>query len=71
MTYSKAFNSKDNKYLYFFRDRKQTAIEDKDWLKHHNGENRVHYDAVFKDKQSEFGTILLESDLELPSLNGL
>lgn len=63
--FSKVYCPKCNRHLYFFRNRNQAAIEEKDWLRHHNGETKAYDDSAYKDKMLEFGTILLESDLDM------
>ena len=53
-----------SKWLYAFRDSEKAAAEEKAWLKNAM-ENGTFDDGEFKRKQRSFGTIVLESDLEL------
>jgi hypothetical protein len=63
ITYKKAV-MKGGKYLYSFRDSRKAAKEEKDYLirRQKNGD---YSDEEFKTKQEEFGTIVLESDVDL------
>lgn len=54
-----------NKWLYSFRDVNMASKEEKDWLKRAKANNN--YDNnIFLQKQKSFGTLVLESDIELP-----
>ena len=54
-----------NKWLYSFRDARRSAKEEQDWLK--RAKKKGNYDLeTLKEKQRVFGTIVLESDLDMP-----
>ena len=55
-----------NKWLYSFRDSSKAAQEERDWLRRAK-ENGTYSLEAFREKQSTFGTIVLESDLDLPA----
>lgn len=53
-----------SKWLYSFRDAARAAKEEKDWL--HRARKNSTYDLdSFREKQKSFGTVVLESDLDL------
>ena len=65
ITYRKEKCSGTNKWLYSFRSSAKAAGEEQDWLRRAKKEGT--YDLeVLQKKQKSFGTIILESDLDLP-----
>lgn len=65
ITYRKEECTGTNKWLYSFRDSRKAAKEESDWLR------RAKKTGTYKlkdlrEKQQTFGTIVLESDLNLP-----
>ncbi len=62
--YKTAYDEGDGKYLYSFRDTAQAHKEDYAWLSH-SQKDRVFSNALYLEEWSGFGTILLESDLDL------
>ena len=67
ITYNKQYDSKENKYYYSFRDLKKAAIEESDWLKQAIKKKNYSLKTLEK-KRKYFGTIVLESDLDLDSV---
>lgn len=65
ITYKKAKAKDTEKWYYSFRDSEMASDEEFGWLKKANKKSSFDSDK-FKDKQQEFGTIVLESDLDLP-----
>ena len=66
ITFRKEKCSGIDKWLYSFRDASRAAVEERDWLRKARKEGN--YDGeVFRGKQRGFGTIVLESDLDLPA----
>ena len=64
ITYRKEKCSGVNKWLYSFRDVRRAAKEEQDWLK--RAKKKETYDLeILREKQSVFGTIVLECDLDL------
>ena len=62
--YRKIKCEKSNKWLYSFRDTNRASIEEKDYLR--NAKRKGTYtDENYKIKQQSFGTVVLESDLDL------
>lgn len=62
--YKKVKLKHKNKWLYSFRDPARAAIEENDWLNRHRGEK---YDlAEYQKKKELFGTVVFESDVDLP-----
>ena len=63
VTYKKVKYDNENKWLYSFRDANRASIEEKDWLKH--AKKKGDYDnTTLRKKQQQFGTVILESDLD-------
>ena len=63
ITYRKAKVSSDH-YLYSFRNSSTASKEEKDYLSREKRKGTYSFDA-FREKQKEFGTIVLESDLDM------
>lgn len=63
ITYKKA-QMKNGKYLYSFRNSRKAGKEEKDYLVRQQKDGS-YSDEVFKQKQLEFGTIVLESDVDM------
>lgn len=55
-----------NKWLYSFRDSYRASKEERDWLRRAK-KNKTYRLEVLRQKQQTFGTIVLESDLDLPA----
>ena len=53
-----------DKWLYSFRDSKRAAAEEQDWLKRAK-KNGNYNQETLKKKQNTFGTVVLESDMDL------
>lgn len=51
------------KWLYSYRDLNKAMIEEKDWLKNLAEKFEI---SEYKKKQKSFGTIVLESDIDMP-----
>ena len=64
VTFRKEKCSGKDKWLYSFRDAVRAAKEEKDWLRRAKKNHTYDLDP-FREKQRSFGTIVLESDLEL------
>lgn len=65
--YKRVFNEKENKCLYSFRDTSQAHKEEYTWL--HNTNKKGNFDIErFDEDWLLFGTIILESDLEMDIL---
>lgn len=62
ITFRKAKVSGKEKWLYSFRDSERAAKEEKDYLRH-AGDG--YSDSEFKERQALFGTVVLESDLDM------
>ncbi len=70
ISYCKARSTKkgeENKWLYLFRDNKLAACEEKAWLEKRKQKNDFN-NTEWEEAKLEFGTILLESDLDENSL---
>lgn len=66
ITYRKEKCIGTDKWLYSFRDAWRAGKEEQDWLK--NAKANGNYNlAVLQKKQKVFGTVVLESDLDLPA----
>lgn len=63
VTYKKVKCDNENKWLYSFRDANRASVEEKDWLKHTKKKGDYDNDTLRK-KQQQFGTVILESDLD-------
>ncbi len=63
--YKKEINAKENKWLYSFRNINLAAQEEKDWVRRARKDKKYSLE-VLQNKQMLFGTIVLESDLDLP-----
>lgn len=55
-----------DKWLYSFRDSRQAAKEEQDWLRRAKKDNKYDLEEL-RQCQRKFGTIVLESDLNLPA----
>lgn len=64
ITYRKEKVEGKNKWLYSFRDQALAAQEEREWLKNAKKKNNYSLEELRK-KQSVFGTIIIESDLDL------
>lgn len=64
ITFRKERCSGVNKWLYSFRDRKRAATEEGDWLRR-AGKNGTYSLDELRKKQTVFGTVVLECDLDL------
>ena len=53
-----------DKWLYSFRDVRRAAKEEQDWFKH-AGKGGTYDLAALREKQRAFGTVVLESDLDV------
>lgn len=53
-----------DKWLYSYRDAKRVAIEEADWLRHAKKNETFSNDELCK-KQKSFGTVILESNVDL------
>ena len=62
--YKKAHYEKDKKWLYSFKDLSLSSAEEKDYLARAN-KNKNFSSEKYEEKKKEFGTIVLESDLDL------
>lgn len=62
--YRKVKCEKTDKWLYSFRDAAQAAAEERDYLKNAKRKGTYSY-AHLLNKQSSFGTLVLESDLDM------
>lgn len=56
-------------YLYSYRSASKAAKEEKNYL-YIEKKNGTYDDRVFREKQKEFGTIVLESDIEMTAETG-
>jgi hypothetical protein len=65
ITYRKEKCNNTNKWLYSFRDAKRAAIEESDWLKRAKQSGTYNLEELQK-RQRNFGTIVLECDLDMP-----
>ncbi len=65
VTFRKAKCQGVKKWLYAFRDARLAAKEEKDWLAR-SQKGGTDDDAEFKAKQRTFGTLVLESDKDMP-----
>lgn len=65
VTYKKAKCNGVNKWLYAYRDTAAAAREERDWLSRAQKDDSFS-DAMFKERQSTFGTLVLECDEDLP-----
>lgn len=65
VTFRKAKCQGVKKWLYAFRDARLAAKEEKDWLAR-SQKGGTYEDAEFKAKQRTFGTLVLESDKDMP-----
>jgi len=65
VTYKKVKEAKTNRWLYCFRDAYQASLEERSYLAEAKRKNQFDTNE-FKDKQKEFGTIVLECDEDLP-----
>ncbi|WP_019000512.1 transposase [Succinimonas amylolytica] len=64
--YKKDYDQKDSKWLYSFKDLSLSAAEEKDYLhKVHKNHNNFSSEK-YEEKRREFGTIVLETNLDLP-----
>lgn len=67
ITYKKvSYKTRDGRqyYLYSYRDAKRAAKEEQDWIERARKNKTYSYEA-YEKKRKSFGTILLESDLDL------
>ena len=55
--------------LYSYRSAPKAAKEEKDYL-YREKKNGTYDDRIFREKQKEFGTIVLESDIEMTAETG-
>ena len=62
--YKKEFDKEGNKWLYSFKDLSLFAAEEKDYLHRVNKNNKFSAEK-YEEKRKEFGTIVLETDLDL------
>ena len=67
ITFRKERCAGKEKWLYSFRDSRRAAKEEHDWLVRAKKNGDYSLDAL-REKQRSFGTIVLESDLDLPPL---
>ena len=66
ITYNKKQCLEQAKWYYSFRDARRAAKEEQDWL--HRAKKTESYDfEKLRDKQEEFGTVVLECDIDLPA----
>jgi hypothetical protein len=66
ITYNKKKCADRNKWLYSYRDARRAAMEEQDFLR--RAKKNENYDlAELRAKQSVFGTVVLECDLDLPA----
>lgn len=66
ITFRKEKCSGINKWVYSFRDSRKASKEECDWLRRAKNSKTYSYDELSR-KQKTFGTIVLESDLDLPA----
>ena len=66
ITFRKEKCTGKDKWLYSFRDSRQAAKEEQDWLRRAKKDNKYDLEELRK-YQRKFGTIVLESDLDLPA----
>ncbi|MDO4938233.1 MAG: transposase, partial [Sutterellaceae bacterium] len=66
ITYRKTRYKQANKWFYSFRDQEQASLEEKSWLTRAQRKQDYDYEEL-KAEQDSFGTIVLESDLDLPA----
>lgn len=66
ITFRKEKCSGTNKWLYSFRDSFKASKEEHDWLRRAK-KNKTYSLEALREKQQTFGTIVLESDLDLPA----
>lgn len=64
ITYRKEKCVGTNKWLYSYRDSRKAAKEEEDWLRRAK-KNKTYSLEALREKQKSFGTIVLESDLDL------
>lgn len=67
VTYAKAKCRGKNKWLYAFRDAELASQEERGWLEQVSKTSQYSLEALNKKRKS-FGTIVLESDLDMPAL---
>lgn len=65
ITFRKEECPEAGKWLYSFRDRRRAAKEESDWLRR-AAQNGTYDLEEFRGRQAVFGTVVLESDLDLP-----
>ena len=65
ITYRKEKCTGTEKWLYSYRDSYKASKEERDWLR--AKKNKTYSLDTLREKQKTFGTIVLESDLDLPS----
>ena len=63
--YKKAKVNGKDKWLYSFRDPKKAALEEQAWIANAR-KNNTYNDRELKARRESFGTIVLESDMDLP-----
>ena len=66
ITFRKEKCSGTDKWLYSYRDSYKASKEERDWLRRAK-KNKSYSLEVLREKQKTFGTIVLESDLDLPA----
>ena len=66
ITYRKEKCTGTEKWLYSYRDSYKASKEERDWLRRAK-KNKTYSLDTLREKQKTFGTIVLESDLDLPS----
>lgn len=66
ITYRKEKCIGTEKWLYSYRDSYKASKEERDWLRRAK-KNKTYSLDTLREKQKTFGTIVLESDLDLPS----
>jgi len=64
VTCKKVWCEEQRRWLYAFRDSRRASKEEHDWLLHARKHDTYDF-AVFSARQREFGTVVLESDLDL------
>ena len=62
--YKKVKVVNNNKWLYFYQDAKLAGKANESWIHKHHKNKQFDYKSYFLDRE-KFGTILLESDLDL------
>ena len=62
--YRKSQDTKSNKWLYSFKDLSLSSAEEKDYI-HRATKNKNFSTEKYEKKKQEFGTIVLETDLDL------